>query len=268
MSEIAEKTAAPRVYVVTGAGSGIGQAAAAQLTGQGHRVIGADLRNTEVTVDLSTEDGLATMVEEVSRLTDVVDGVVANAGTSLQAPLDVAINYFGAVGTVEGLLPLLGRSSDPRACVTASAASLHPEHEGLVAAMLSGDRETAARLGEELVAAGAGAGYLNYSSSKQAVARWVRRNAPTERFAGAGIALNAVAPGVVVTPMTEELFATEEGRQQMTQNMPSPLNGPARAEDIAAAICFLTSPAAAKVCGQVLFVDSGYDALTRGDASW
>lgn len=68
--------------------------------------------------------------------------------------------------------------------------------------------------------------------------------------------------------MTEQLFATEEGRQQMEQGMPSPLNGPARAEDIAAAICFLTSTAAGKVTGQVLFVDSGYDALTRGDSSW
>ena len=262
------EVAAPRVYVVTGAGSGIGRAAAAQLADQGHRVIGVDLKNTEVTADLSTEAGLAAMVEEVSGLTDVVDGVVANAGTSLQAPLDVAINFFGAVGTVEGLLPLLARSSNPRVCITASAASLHPAHDDLVAAMLAGDRETAARLGEELVAAGAGAGYLNYSSSKQAVARWVRTIAPTERFAGAGIALNAVAPGVVVTPMTEDLFATEEGRRQMTQNMPSPLNGPARAEDIAAAICFLVSVAAAKICGQVLFVDSGYDALTRGDSSW
>ena len=268
MSETLEKTATPRVYVVTGAGSGIGRAAAAQLTEQGHRVIGVDLKNAEVTADLSTEEGLAGMVGEVSGLTDVVDGVVANAGTSLQAPLDVAINFFGAVGTVEGLLPLLGSSSAPRVCVTASAASLHPAHDDLVAAMLAGDRATAARLGEELVAAGSGAGYLNYSSSKQAVARWVRRNAPTERFAGAGIALNAVAPGVVVTPMTEELFATEEGRRQMTENMPSPLNGPARAEDIAAAICFLVSAATAKVCGQVLFVDSGYDALTRGETSW
>lgn len=48
------EVAAPRVYVVTGAGSGIGQAAAAQLIDQGHRVIGVDLKNTEVVADLST----------------------------------------------------------------------------------------------------------------------------------------------------------------------------------------------------------------------
>lgn len=262
------EVAALRVYVVTGAGSGIGQAAAAQLIDQGHRVIGVDLKNTEVVADLSTEEGLAGMVEEVSQQTSVVDGVIANAGTSLQAPLDVAINFFGAVGTVNGLLPLLSNSDAPRVCITASAASLHPANDELLDAMLNGDRETAAAIGEQLVAAGGMAGYLNYSSSKQAVARWVRRNATTERFAGAGISLNAVAPGVVITPMTEQLFATEEGRQQMEQGMPSPLNGPARAEDIASAICFLTSAAAGKVTGQVLFVDSGYDALTRGDTSW
>ena len=83
MSEIAEKTAAPRVYVVTGAGSGIGRAAAARLTDQGHRVIGVDLRNTEVTADLSTEGGLATMAEEISGLTDVVDGVLRHLAVLL-----------------------------------------------------------------------------------------------------------------------------------------------------------------------------------------
>ncbi|MGK4217383.1 SDR family oxidoreductase [Kocuria marina] len=260
--------AAPRVYVVTGAGSGIGQATAAQLIDEGHRVIGVDLKNTEVVADLSTEDGIAAMVEEISALTSVVDGVIANAGTSLQAPMDVAINFFGAVGTVEGLLPLLRASDAPRVCITASAASLHPANDDLVDAMLNGDRETAAAIGERLVAAGGGAGYLNYSSSKQAVARWVRRNALAERFVGAGITLNAVAPGLVLTPMTEPLLATEEGRRQVEEGMPSPLNGPARPEDVAAAICFLTSTAAGKIGGQVLFVDSGYDALTRGDDSW
>ena len=205
--------AAPRVYVVTGAGSGIGQATAAQLIDEGHRVIGVDLKNTEVVADLSTEDGIAAMVEEISALTSVVDGVIANAGTSLQAPMDVAINFFGAVGTVEGLLPLLRASDAPRVCITASAASLHPANDDLVDAMLNGDRETAAAIGERLVAAGGGAGYLNYSSSKQAVARWVRRNALAERFVGAGITLNAVAPGLVLTPMTEPLLATEEGRR-------------------------------------------------------
>lgn len=172
------------------------------------------------------------------------------------------------MGTVEGLLPLLNHSDAPRVCITASAASLHPAHDELLEAMLQGDRDTAAAIGEQLVAAGGMAGYLNYSSSKQAVARWIRRNATSERFAGAGISLNAVAPGVVITPMTEQLFATEEGRQQMEQGMPSPLNGPAHAEDVASAICFLTSTVAGKITGQVLFVDSGYDALTRGDSSW
>ena len=164
------EVAAPRVYVVTGAGSGIGQATAGQLIEEGHRVIGVDLKNTEVVADLSTEEGIAGMVEEITKLTSVVDGVIANAGTSLQAPMDVAINFFGAVGTVEGLLPLLNQSDAPRVCITASAASLHPAHDDLLEAMLNGDRATAAAIGEQLVAAGGMAGYLNYSSSKQAVA--------------------------------------------------------------------------------------------------
>lgn len=255
-----------RTYVVTGAASGIGQAVAGQLREQGHVVLGVDLEGAQVSADLSAPGGLAAMAEAVRERTGVVDGVVANAGVSARNELSVAVNYFGAVGTVEALRPLLAASAAPRACVTASAASLHPHDDELLAAMLAGDRPTAMVRGKALAASGAG--YLNYSTSKQAVARWVRRQAPTAAYAGARIALNAVAPGVVVTPMTRELFATEEGRRRMTEGMPSPLNGPAEARDIAAAICFLVSAGASRIAGQVLFVDSGFDALSRGDRTW
>lgn len=50
--------------------------------------------------------------------------------------------------------------------------------------------------------------------------------------------------------------------------MPAPYNGVAEAEHIAAVHAFLVSPANARMTGQVLFVDGGFDALRRGDDIW
>ena len=92
--------------------------------------------------------------------------------------------------------------------------------------------------------------------------------APTAEYAGAGIGLNGVGPGQVRTGMTTELFASEEGRRMADEAMPAPYNGVAGAEHIAAVHAFLVSPANARMTGQVLFVDGGFDALRRGDDIW
>ena len=98
------------------------------------------------------------------------------------------VNYFGAVATLEGLRPLLARSDAPRAVVTASSSVLTGADPALLEACLVGDEAAA-------VAAAGPVGLLGYPTTKRAIARWVRREAPTDAWAGAGIALNAVAPG-------------------------------------------------------------------------
>ena len=115
------------------------------------------------------------------------------------------------------------------------------------------------------MAAAAGSGFFAYPSSKRALARWVRRAAPTADWAGAGIGLNAVAPGIVRTPMTDELFADEAMRPLMDAAVPMPYGGYAHPEHIAELMAFLTSPDTARVTGQVIFIDGGADALGRGD---
>ena len=54
-----------KTYVVSGAASGIGAATAALLREQGHRVIGVDLRDADVTADLGTAEGRAAAVAGV-----------------------------------------------------------------------------------------------------------------------------------------------------------------------------------------------------------
>ena len=147
-------------------------------------------------------------------------------------------------------------------------ASLQPADDELLAALLDADESAAVARGSALEAAGPEAGYLNYSTSKQAIARWVRRHAPTPEWAGAGIPLNAIAPGVVLSPMTEQLVNSPEGRAQLEEQVPMPLNGWMPAESAAELLAWLTSPANTHLCGQVIFIDGGVDAVFRGDSTW
>ena len=172
----------------------------------------------------------------------------------------MAVNFFGMVATLQGLRPLLGRSTQARAVAVASLASINPVDQATVEACLAGDEGTAVRLSE--------ANGRAYSSSKAAVCRWVRRNAPTEEWAGAGIALNAVSPGTVITPMTSKSLSTPEGIRFLDSLVPMPLHGHARPESIAALLLWLASPVNTHVTGQNIFIDGGADAVIRGDTTW
>ncbi len=125
----------------------------------------------------------------------------------------------------------------------------------LATACLAGDEEAARAL-----AAPDGLGA--YAASKLALARWVRRHAPTEEWVGAGIRLNAIAPGFVDTPMTEGSWDFISSLGAM---YPMPMGRPGRAPEIAAAIAFLLSPAASYLCGTVLLADGGTEAAIRPD---
>lgn len=178
----------------------------------------------------------------------------------------VGVNFFGAVATLEGLRPLLAGSAAPRAALTASMASLMPADAELVDACLAGDEPRALARAAALI--GTEAAGTIYASSKAAIARWLRRNAPTPAWAGAGIPLNAIGPGVVETAMTADLLATEEQRAGMTKVVPMPLNGFMGPEVPAELLAWLISPVNTHVCGQVVFVDGGSDVVIRGDSVW
>ena len=146
-------------------------------------------------------------------------------------------------------------------------ASLFPPDVALVDALTAGDEDAALKRGAELAADPVLANQI-YGTTKQALAKWIRRNAPTPEWAGAGIPLNAIAPGVVATPMTSSLTATEEARKALLEQVPMPLNGIFDPRDVAYLLCWLTSEENAHLCGQVVFIDGGSDAVIRGDSTW
>lgn len=256
-----------RTAVVTGSASGIGKATAELLAGQGVDVIGVDLKDADVCADLGTPDGRAAAVESVTeRAGSSLDVVVACAGISGANPAVPSVNYFGVVDLLAGLRPLLAAGTDPRVALISSVSSVHPTDEALLGACLAHDEATARARSDELMAEQMWA--FLYSSSKAALARWVRRTAITPEWAGAGIALNAVAPGVVLTPMSAGLFDDPAMKTVMDQAVPMPLNSYAPPQAVAAPLAFLVSPANTHVTGQVLFVDGGAEATLRGDTIW
>jgi NAD(P)-dependent dehydrogenase (short-subunit alcohol dehydrogenase family) len=252
-------------YVVTGSESGIGAATVTRLAEDGHRVIGVDRSPTDVTADLGTLEGRRQAVREITALApEGIAGFVPCAGlggfTGSDSALLVSVNYFGAVELAAGLRPLLtvgAANGEPASVVVLSSNSVtcQPGWASDVAGLcLDGDEETA-----RSAAAEKGAVHV-YPATKAALAWWARREAVKQEWIGAGIRLNAVAPGMVETAMTERL-RNDPQLGVFADAYPTALGRPGRPDEIAETIAFLLSARAGLVVGATLFVDGGTDAL-------
>ncbi len=255
-------TTQPRKIVVTGAASGIGAAISQLLISRGDRVIGVDLKGSDVDADLSTPEGRRAASDEVGRLADgVVDGVVTSAGTSIPGEAMVTVNYFGSVEFVANLQPALAKSSAPRVVLVGSISATHPADPSVVAACLAGDEPGALEAARTAISEGRS--HELYPSSKSSVAQWARRTSVSPGWADQGIAINVVAPGVVLTPMTAGLVKDPEMKKVMDAAVPMPLNGYSAPEVIADAVSFFLSASNTHITGQVLYVDGGAEATLR-----
>jgi len=251
-----------RVIAVTGSASGIGAALRARLETAGERVIGVDRRDAEVIADLGCGDGRAAAVACAEAACDGrLDGLVACAGVGPQvAPASaiVSIDYFGAQALLAGLRSRLAAAGGAAAVAVCSNSSTLPGADGPLAAVPRRDEEDARRL------ALARGGHPAYAGAKVALGRWVRRSAPGAEWAGAGVRLNAVAPGAVLTPLLQDGLEHPVFGPAI-RSFPIPTGAFGAPEQIAGAIAFLLGPDAAFCCGSVLFVDGGTDALLRPD---
>jgi NAD(P)-dependent dehydrogenase (short-subunit alcohol dehydrogenase family) len=244
---------------VTGSASGIGLATRKLLEGAGHQVIGVDLRDAEVVADLSIPEGREAMADGVSRACEgVLDGLVAGAGVFTTHPgeLIVSVNYFGAVATLTGLRPLLARGRSPSAvAISSNSTIVTPPLELATECCLAGDEAGARDAAKQQ-------GGLAYAASKLALARWVRRHAVAADWIGAGIRLNAVAPGLISTPMTAD---NEAQILAMGDGFPLPMGRAGRPEEVAGLLAYLLSPEASFFCGSIVFMDGGTEAALRAD---
>jgi NAD(P)-dependent dehydrogenase (short-subunit alcohol dehydrogenase family) len=250
--------------VVTGSASGIGAATRERLEKQGERVIGVDLHKSEIVADLATPQGRDLAVRRIGELAGgALDGLVTCAGLcglpDRPGSALVAVNYFGTVDLLARLRPLLAARGGAAVAISSNSVTTQPGvPRALVDACIAGDEAEARRVGD------VHGSILAYPATKIGVARWVRRHAPTPEWIGAGIRLNAIAPGMTDTAMIAE------GRRDPTigpllDQFPLPIGRMAQPEEMAALLCFLLGPDGRFFVGSLLFNDGGTDALLRAD---
>jgi NAD(P)-dependent dehydrogenase (short-subunit alcohol dehydrogenase family) len=250
-----------RTIAITGSGSGIGAAVRRRFERSGARVIGVDLRDAAVIADLSGPDGRAQAIASVTELAgSSLDGLVVCAGLGPQTlPTDriTSVNFFGALGVLDGMLPLLAEGEAPAAVVVSSnSAGLTPVHDELLRVLAEGTEDEVSACAAPLD------GATVYGMSKLALTRAMRRR--VSAWGRAGVRLNAVAPGPVDTPLLAGGLE-DPVLGPLIEALPVPMGRRANPAEIAAAIGFLLDPANGYIHGSVLFVDGGSDALFRPD---
>jgi NAD(P)-dependent dehydrogenase (short-subunit alcohol dehydrogenase family) len=242
-----------RVALVTGAAGGIGRATSQAFFDDGYAVAVTDVdeagaKAAAAEIDPSGERALGVLGDVTS--TASVDAMVA-ATTERFGRLDALVNVAGVVGP--------GRSEElPDA-----------EWDRLIAIHLTGAFKCARAAFGALEASGAGAivsissiagrtGFsqrVSYCAAKAGIEGLTR--ALAVEWAKRGVRVNAVAPGHVLTPMLTKSLeigsVTQETIAARTQRIP--MGRYAQAEEIAAAILFLCSPAASYITGETLCVD-------------
>lgn len=255
---------------MTGSASGMGAQAARQLRDQGHTVIGVDRNDADVVADLSTPVGRRTAAARVIAMSGGrLDGTVLAAGVGptpgADAPsLILQVNFFGVVDLLEAWRPALAAAVRAKVVVISSnsTTTMPAVPNRTVRALLSRNDAKAVR---SLRWFGRSAPAIAYAASKIAVARWVRRRAVTEPWAGSGIRLNALAPGAIMTPLLEKQLATPR-EAKAVRKFPVPVGGFGDPGHLADWMLFMLSDSADFLCGSVIFVDGGSDAYFRADA--
>lgn len=240
-----------RVVLVTGGAQGIGQAIVRQFAEAGARVVIADLRGEQAAtlaaalraegrqvssaaLDLAQPEAIAALLRQIDTTHGRLDVLVHNAGyfpltafasitpQVLQRTLDV--NLSALFWLTQGALPLFARQG--RGCV-------------LVTSSVTGPRV-------------AYPGLAHYAAAKAGVNGFIR--AAALELAPLQVRVNGVEPGMIRTPAMDNL-----GDASLNSRIAAavPLGRLGEPDDIASAMRFLASDAAAYITGQTLVVDGG-----------
>jgi 2-deoxy-D-gluconate 3-dehydrogenase len=241
-----------RVAVVTGGGSGIGQALAIALAEAGAEVTvagrsAAPLDETRRSIaeaggrafaeplDITRPADVAAAFDRVFTRAGRLDILVNSAGGQLRRPaLDITEQEWDRLAAVN----LKGVFF----CCQAAARHMRPSGYGRIVSVSSLTGEIGLA---NLSAYGATKGGVNQLTRALAV-EWARF----------GITVNAVGPGRIRTPMTEDLFSDPLATDRLLSRIPMGRAGEPR--DIAGAVVFLASDASSYMTGQVLYVDGGW----------
>ncbi|MCK5578272.1 MAG: SDR family oxidoreductase [Planctomycetes bacterium] len=240
-----------KVAIVTGAGSGIGAAAAVLFAKEGAKVsvLDINLKGAEevvnqikksggqalaLQVDISKEDQVDKMVADTVKEFGTVDILVNNAGINEFVPFPVLqvedvnkvmnVNFMGAFLCVKGVLPIMTEKMSGKIINVTSIMS-----------MIGGKGQSA------------------YNASKGALKMLTQGMAVD--LASYNINVNAVGPGMTRTGLTKNLFSNEDRVKWFEAKIP--LGRLGVPEDMAPAILFLASGESSYITGETIFVDGG-----------
>jgi len=252
-----------RTYAITGGATGIGAELKRQLVAAGHRVISVDIKEGDVVADLSTREGRQAAIDGVRALApDGLDGFVPCAGLPpVVKPFSLIarVNYFAVIATVEGLRDLVEKKKGSILFVSSNSAPMIRTDDVFVQSCLAGDDEAGV-----CAAIDARDGQTAYAGSKRAMTIWMRRH--VVEYAAGGVRLNAVAPGITMTPLTDRVLAdVEYGPAIKAFGDMVPVAHNAQPSDIAIVMRFMLSDEASYLCGSVFCFAGGWDAMLRPD---
>jgi len=241
-----------KTAVVTGARQGLGRAIALRLAASGARTVVTDLdkeacekvveeirsaggEGAALRLDVRVENEIREAMEEVKKRFNRIDLLVNNAGIYIQQEIEtmatedidrvISVNLRGAILCTKYVLPEMKRNNYGKIVNIASiagfvgfpASALHSATKGALVAVT---RDLA----------------LNYAKYR--------------------INVNAIAPGVIETPMTADILQDEAEKTLLLRNIPYGRIG--RPEDIANGVVFLLSDDSEYITGQTLVIDGGW----------
>ncbi|SDS85169.1 NADP-dependent 3-hydroxy acid dehydrogenase YdfG [Pseudarthrobacter equi] len=241
-----------RTVIVTGAGSGIGQATALRIAREGGRVIAADISKQRLD-DLVAENAGLDLVPVAGDISteETVAAVIAAAGGRVDALANIAgiMDNFAPIHEVDD--ELWDRVF--RINVTA----LMRLTRAVVPLMLESGAGSVVNVASEAGLRGSAAGAA-YTASKHAVVGLTKNSAVM--YGPRGLRFNAVAPGATITNI-EANWGSELAAGRLGPLMQANIPAPATAAQLAASITFLLSEDGTNVNGAILASDGGWSAL-------